>query len=127
MAVQVSFTSKIRYKGRDYESIDDVPAEIRGPLDRALARVCRSGAVAPRLASHITINGRDFCNSGELPAEYRRLIDDSLRALLPIDKAIGVAAAREYNYALRGTIGLVTLLIGVVALAVFLWQQGLFR
>lgn len=125
--MQVSFNSKIRYKGQEYESIDEVPSEIRAPLDKALARVCSDPHAMPGLKSRIVINGRAFSSSAELPPEYRRLIDDSLRALLPIDKAIGVAAAQEYSYAMRGAAGLATLLLAVIALALFCWQQGMFR
>jgi hypothetical protein len=125
--MQVSFNSKIRYKGRDYETLDEVPAEIRAPLDKALARVWSGTKGAPELNSRIVINGREFANSAELPPRYRRLLDDSLHALLPIDKAIGVAAAQEYSYMTRGTAGLITLLLAGVALGIFLWQIGLFR
>ena len=127
IAVQVSFNSKIRYKGCEYDSIDEVPADIRAPLDRALARVCSDRNATPGLRSRIVIDGRAFSSLAELPVEYRQLMDDSLRALLPIDKAIGVAAAQEYSYAHRGAAGLATLLLAVLALAMFLWQQGVFR
>lgn len=123
----MSFNTKIRYKGREYDSIDEVPAEIRAPLDKALSRVWTGTKGAPELNSRIVINGREFASSAELPPRYRRLIDDSLQALLPIDKAIGVAAAREYAYQTRGIAGLATVLIAALALAVFLWQVGLFR
>lgn len=125
--MQVSFNSKIRYKGREYDRLEDVPAEIRAPLDKALARVWTGTKGAPELNSRIVVNGCEFASSAELPPRYRRLLDDSLHALLPIDKAIGVAAAQEYSYSARGTAGLVTLLLGGVALAIFLWQMGLFR
>jgi hypothetical protein len=125
--MQVSFNSKIRYKGQEYDSIEEVPAEIRAPLDKALARVWSGTKGAPELNSRIVINGHEFANTSELPPRYRRLLDDSLYALLPIDKAIGVAAAREYSYATRGVAGLATMLLGGIALAIFLWQIGCFR
>lgn len=125
--MQVSFNSKIRYKGREYDSLEDVPQEIRAPLDKALSRVWTGTKGAPELNSRIMINGHEFSSSAELPPRYRRLLDDSLHALLPIDKAIGLAAAQEYTYSTRGTAGLLTLLLAGIALAVFLWQIGLFR
>ena len=91
-------------------------ARARGP-----AYGCR------RFHSRIVINGHEFASSADLPPRYRRLLDDSLHALLPIDKAIGVAAAQEYSYMTRGTAGLVTLLVAGCALAIFLWQLGCFR
>jgi hypothetical protein len=125
--MQVSFNSKIRYKGHEYDSIDEVPAEIRAPLDKALARVWSGTKGAPELNSRIVINGHAFSSTADLPPRYRRLIDDSLHALLPIDKAIAVAAAREYSYTTRGVAGLATMLLGGIALAIFLWQLGCFR
>jgi hypothetical protein len=125
--MQVSFNSKIRYKGHEYDSIDEVPAEIRAPLDKALARVWSGTKGAPELNSRIVINGCEFAGSAQMPPRYRRLFDDSLHALLPIDKAIGVAAAQEYSYSTRGTAGLMTVLVGGIALAIFLWQLGVFR
>ncbi|MFL6537774.1 MAG: hypothetical protein ACJ8JD_06290 [Chthoniobacterales bacterium] len=126
-AMQVSFESKIRYKGHEYDSLEEVPAEIRAPLDKALARVWSGTKGTPELMSRIVISGHEFASSAELPPRYRRLLDDSLHALLPIDKAIGVAAAQEYSYMTRGTAGLITLFVGGVALATFLWQLGCFR
>ncbi len=125
--MQVSFNSKIRYKGQEYDSLDEVPGAIRGPLERALGRVCPDRHATPALNSRILINGHAFSGSAELPPEYRQLMDDTLRTLLPIDRAIGIAAADEYSSACRGTIGLTTLLIGALALAIFLWQIGAFR
>jgi len=124
--MQVSFQSKIRYKGQEYDSLEQVPADIRAPLDKALARVWTGTKGAPELNSRITINGHEFASTADLPPRYRRLLDDSLHLLLPIDKAIGLAAAREYVYATRGVAGLVTVLLGGIALAIFLWRIGCF-
>lgn len=95
--MQVSFDTKIRYKGAEYASLDEVPADIRQPLDKALGRLTHGLPLQPQLRSRIVINGNEFTSINELPVEFRRAIDDTLHALLPIDNAIALAAAREHS------------------------------
>ena len=78
----VSFDTKVRYKGREYSTLDEIPPDIR------------------------------------------RALDNFLHALLPIDTAICVAAARERKHAIRGVTGLSLLLVACVATAAVLWSRG---
>lgn len=126
LCVQVSFNTKVRYRGGEYASLADIPAEVRAPLDKALDRLTHGLPLQPQLRSCIVVNGKEFAGTNELPVEFRRLIDDSLHTLLPIDTAIALAAAREHGYARRGLAGLCTLLAGAVSVALYLWRSGYF-
>ncbi|HSH37360.1 MAG TPA: hypothetical protein VK993_01130 [Chthoniobacterales bacterium] len=47
VAMLVSFYTKMRYKGREYSRLADIPADERVPLERALHRLCPSGMPIP--------------------------------------------------------------------------------
>jgi hypothetical protein len=125
--VEVSFSSKIRYKGGEYGSLEELPPDLRAPLQQALSRLTHGRTLQPRLCSRITINEREFNGVNEMPAEYRQLLEQSFYNLLPIDNAIALAAAREHAYALRGLAGLCTILAGLASAALYLWHCGYFN
>ena len=122
----VSFDTKVRYKGREFSRLADIPADERAPLERALHRLCPSGMPVPQLNSRIVINGRAVHDPANLSAAQRQYIDGLLSALLPIENAICVAAVRERRSFIGGIIGLSAILAGVVAAALVLWSRGYF-
>lgn len=124
--MNVSFQTTIRYKGGEYARLDDVPADIRAPLDRALARVWSGGEFLRHLNSRVVLNGREYAHPNDVPSEYHKILEQTLHTLLPIDNAICVAAVREYSYSTRGVAGLCTLLVGAIATAWFLYRLGCF-
>ena len=122
----VSFDTKVRYKGREFSRLDDIPAGERAPLERALHRLCPSGTPMPQLNSRILINGRAVNDPAKLSAAQRQYIDGLLSALFPIDNAICLAAVRERRSFIGGIVGLSFILSGVIAAAFVLWSRGYF-
>ena len=122
----VSFDTKVRYKGREYSRLADIPADERAPLERALHRICPSGTPTPQLNSRILINGRTVADPTSLSAAQRQYIDGLLGALFPVENAICLAAVRERRNFISGIIGLSAILSGVIGAAAVLWMRGYF-
>ena len=122
----VSFDTKVRYRGREYTRLSDIPAEERVPLERALQRLCPTGMPTPQLNSRILVNGRTVTDPDALSAAQRDYIDSLLGAMFPIDNAICLAAVRERRNFIGGVIGLSLVLCGVLAAAGVLWSRGYF-
>ncbi len=54
----VGVDTKVRYKGVEYSRLDDIPPDIRRPLDKTLRRLNGSGEVIATLNSRIILNGQ---------------------------------------------------------------------
>ena len=122
----VSFDTKVRYKGREYTRLSDIPPDDRVPLERALHRLCPSGVPTPQLNSRILVNGRTVTDPAALSAAQREYIDGLLGAMFPIENAICLAAVRERRSFIGGVIGLSFVLCAVLAAAFVLWSRGYF-
>src|SRR5947207_13572094 len=67
----------IRYKGQEYSSADQLPAEARSAYESALAKgVVAAGA--PATKQQIVLNGQHFASPDEMPAVERKLYDDAI-------------------------------------------------
>ena len=122
----VSVDTKIRYKGREYTSLDEIPPEIRRPLEKAVARLGRGEQITPHLNSRIILNDRPISDPECLSRRERDEIAQWLEALFPIDRAICKAAVQERRERILGIIGLSTIAAGLAAFVARLWQHGYF-
>ena len=122
----VSFDTKVRYKGVEYSSLAEIPHDIRRPLDRAVSRLTRGREITPHLNSRIILNGESVTDPDRLSEEERRVIAASLEALLPIDRAICLAAVKERNERIVGVVGLSAIATGLAAFVCRLWMNGYF-
>ena len=122
----VSVDTKVRYKGVEYSSLAEIPPDIRRPLDRAVSRLTCGREITPHLNSRIILNGRTVADPERLSQEERRLIAESLEALLPIDRAICLAAVKERNERILGVVGLSAIAAGLAAFVCRLWISGYF-
>ena len=122
----VSFDTKVRYKGREYSRLADIPADERAPLERALHRLCPTGMPTPQLNSRILINGRTVTDPATLSAAQRDYIQSLLSAMFPIENAVCLAAVRERRNFIGGVIGLSFILSCVLGAAAVLWMRGYF-
>jgi hypothetical protein len=84
----VIISTKIRVNGRDYESIDAMPADIRHAYERALAAAqaspaASSGTLTPGIpaTSKITFNGQTYSSVDEMPAAARGLYEQIMAAV----------------------------------------------
>ena len=64
--IKKDVTQKFTVNGRNYDSLDEVPAEYRTAIEKAIDS-------APT-TSTITINGRTYASVDDVPAPYRALL-----------------------------------------------------
>ena len=70
----------IRYKGQEYSSLDQLPAEARAAYEAALAQ--GTAPKAMKRNEQIIVNGQHFASADELPAAERKLYDDAISLVL---------------------------------------------
>ena len=87
-AVETKITVKtcIKFNGREYTSLDDMPADVRRDYERALAMVGRgTSATHPFGAGtgtlKIVFNGQEYSSADQMPADVRKLYDGVMAAL----------------------------------------------
>ena len=78
MNIQVK--TKIRYKGQEYASPDDLPAEARSAYEAAMSGTFAAASQAT-VSKKILLNGREFSNENEMPAAERKLYDDAMQLM----------------------------------------------
>ncbi|MFN2621972.1 MAG: hypothetical protein ABR611_03920 [Chthoniobacterales bacterium] len=66
----------IRYKGQEYSSLDQLPAEARTAYETALAQGTTAKPAADK--EQIVVNGQRFASPDEMPAAERKLYDDAI-------------------------------------------------
>jgi hypothetical protein len=67
----------IRYKGQEYSSADQLPAEARSAYESAFAKGV-AAAPATGTKQQIFFNGQHFASPDEMPAAERKLYDDAI-------------------------------------------------
>ena len=67
-AVSITLKSKIRYNGKEYSSLSELPPEVRMAYKKAL----HEGVVRKKFV----VNGVQFANEEGMPPDVRKLCDD---------------------------------------------------
>ena len=65
-----------RIDGKDYGSLDEVPADKRDAVAKAIASIPATLPEHP--AGKLTVNGHEYASSEELPATLRGLVESAL-------------------------------------------------
>ena len=111
----------IRYKGQEYSSADQLPAEARAAYETAIEKGAAATA-APEVKQQIVLNGQTFASPDEMPAEVRKLYDDAIACVRDSAVSSGPAPAPSGNWLTSTQLRLAFLLAaiaGVVAWAYF--------
>jgi hypothetical protein len=82
----------IRYKGQEYSSADQLPAEARAAYESAMDKGVAATA-APGVKQQIVLNGQHFASPDEMPAAVRKLYDDAVACVR--DSAVSSAPKPE--------------------------------
>jgi hypothetical protein len=121
----VTFSNKLVVDGKEYESLDQVPAEFRGAIEKALA----SGTPS----TTINVNGKTVASADDLPpllrAIFRGVAEIAEKSASGDASALSDAASVSPPGAVRpeplvGTKALV-ILIGLAALVFWLVRSAL--
>jgi len=65
----------IRYNGREYSSVDQLPPEVRSKYETAIGKGL---AATPGAKQNILVNGEQFASVNEMPAPDRKLYEDAM-------------------------------------------------
>jgi hypothetical protein len=89
--MKINVKTKIKYKGQEYSSVEELPPEVRAAYEKAMAT--RGASVSTK----IVFNGQEYASLDQMPAAERQLYEDALKltrdteAVAPARKA-GTAA-----------------------------------
>lgn len=107
METKIKVTTKFRCKGQDYESIEEMPSDLRGACEQAIASLKDSGEVQGGNSTRVILNGTTYESVEELPADVRQLYE----------RAIGSIGGKRGNPWAPRAIAVLISLLGLVALA----------
>lgn len=82
MPVNFNRNTKVKVNGREYNSIEEMPPDVRSVYEKAIASLPGSAAMPPvNTYSQITFNGQTFNNPDEMPEDVRRIYDSVMSAV----------------------------------------------
>ena len=65
----------IRYKGQEYSSAEQLPAEVRSAYEAVFAKGI---GTIPGAKQQIVVNGHHFASADEMPAQEKKLYEDAM-------------------------------------------------
>ena len=71
--MKVNVKTKIKYKGQEYSSVEELPPEARSAYQKAIAG--DSGAISTK----IVFNGREYASPEQMPTAERQLYEDAMK------------------------------------------------
>ena len=74
MSMKVNINTKIRFNGKEYSRVEDMPPEVRQTYERALAQMQASG-VNVKTKAKLVFNGHEYDSVEAMPDNVRRLYD----------------------------------------------------
>ncbi len=107
--MNINVKTKIRYKGQEYSSPDELPPEVRSSYEKALAGAAKS---------KIVINGREFGSENEMSNDMRNFYDDMINVVQNNGEVTLPIVSRSSNPLItRGQMKLILLVAGALILA----------
>ena len=93
--MNISFKTKIRYNGKDFSSVDELPPEIRAVYERALAnRANKLMSTGTKVVTQLVVNGHEVESTKELSEDEQKLYADAMQ-LLKDSGDLGATAAQS--------------------------------
>jgi len=71
--MKVNVKTKIKYKGQEYSSVEELPPEARSAYEKAIA------AESATISTKIVFNGREYASPEQMPAAERQLYEDAMK------------------------------------------------
>jgi len=106
----------IRYKGQEYSSADQLPAEGRSAYESALAKGVVPAAM-PGVKQQILLNGQHFASPDEMSAAERKLYDDAI-AFVRDSTTVSTAGNRSSSWLTLTQLRLVLFFAAIVVVVV---------
>ena len=71
--MKVNVKTKIKYKGQEYSSVEELPPEVRAAYEKAMA----TGGAS--FSTKIVFNGQEYASLDQMPAAQRQLYEIALK------------------------------------------------
>jgi hypothetical protein len=119
--MKINVKTKIKYKGQEYSSVEELPPEVRAAYEKAMA----TGGAS--FNTKIVFNGQEYASLDQMPAAQRKLYEVALK-LSHDTETIAPAPAREANSAALLTsrqwqLVLLFAVLVVIAIVIFLLKR----
>ena len=93
--MNISFKTKIRYNGKDFSSVDELPPEIRAVYERALAhKPNKLMSADAKVVTRLVVNGHEVGSTKELSEDEQKIYTDAMQ-LLKDSGDLGATAAQS--------------------------------
>ena len=117
--MKINVKTKIKYKGQEYSSVDELPPEVRAAYEKAMA----TGGAS--FNTKIVFNGQEYASLDQMPAAQRQLYKVALKlsqdteAIAPARKADDAAMLTNRQWQLV----LFFAVLVVIAVVIFLLRR----
>ncbi len=76
MNLKVNIKTRIRFNGKEYSCLEDMPPQVRQAYEKALASAQTSGTgLISHTTSKLIFNGHEYASVDEMPADIRRMYE----------------------------------------------------
>ena len=76
MNLKVNIKTRIRFNGKEYSCLEDMPPQVRQAYEKALASAQASGTgLISHTTSKLIFNGHEYASVDEMPADIRRMYE----------------------------------------------------
>ena len=79
MAIQIKVIKKIMSKGKKYQSLEEMPDDIRPAIEKAM--INDDVTSQPNTETKIVVNGKEYDSMDNMPPDIRELYENAVRAL----------------------------------------------
>jgi hypothetical protein len=117
--MKINVTTKIKYQGQEYSTVEELPPEVRAAYEKAMA----TGRAS--VSTKIVFNGQEYASLDQMPAVQRQLYEYALKLTRDTE---AVAPARKTATAALLTnrqrqLVLLFAAVVVIAVIIFLLKQ----
>jgi len=79
MAIQIKVIKKIMSKGKKYQSLEEMPDDIRQAIEKVMTNDDLTSQ--PKTETKIVVNGKEYDSIDEMAPDIRELYENTVRAL----------------------------------------------
>ena len=109
--MKVNVKTKIKYKGQEYSSVEELPPEARSAYEKAIAG--DSGAISTK----IVFNGREYASPEQMSTADRQLYEDAMKLTHDNDRVVPAKNEASAGLLTPGQWRLVILFVTLVLIA----------
>ncbi len=80
MGINVNVKRRFKVNGKEYNSIEEMPDDVREAFKRAMSLKASSTSSSKTLSARITVNGKEYASIDEVPLDMRQLYEKAIKA-----------------------------------------------